>query len=207
VGTAGSAGSAGSGGAGSHFGPLEIANALESYYPRLKGLVRAQMSRLAGGGVDQFTESATVHTDDLCMELLNQRQPFRDAEHMMAVASIRCTQLVVDYLRRRSRRKRGGGRRGGALPTELVDDRAGPAQWLLRDGVAEALTRYTEEFPRQAQTLMLRAFFGQATAQIAEILGTSTATVERDLRLARAYFRSLMADDLEEPDERASDAT
>lgn len=174
------------------FGPLQIAQALEAYYPRLKGLVRAQMIRLSGRGLDQFTETPTVHADDLCMELLDQRQRFRNAEHMMAVASIRCTQLVVDYLRRRSRRKRGGGRRGGSLPSEMVDDRAGPARWLLRDGVAEALTRYTAEFPRQSQTLMLRTFFDRSTAETAAILGISTATVERDMRTARVYFRALM---------------
>ena len=182
-------------GPGAEYGPLQVAQALETCYPRLKGLVRAQMTRLAGRGLDQFTETPTVHADDLCMELLSQRQPFKDAEHMMAVASIRCTQILVDYLRRRTRRKRGGGHRGGKLPRDLVDDRGQPAEWLMRDGVTEALTRYTQEFPRQAQTLMLRAFFGRSTSEAAELLGVSTATVERDMRAARTYFQSIMAPD------------
>lgn len=192
-------------GSGGDLGPIEIAEALEAYYPRLKGLVRSQMTRLAGRSVEQFTESPTVHADDLCMELLSQRQRFRDAEHMMAVASIRCTQLVVDYLRKRMRKKRGGGRRGAPLPDDLAEARSGPSPWLLRDGVDEALTRYTDEFPRQAQTLMLRTFFGQPTSEVAEILGVSTATVERDMQAARAYFRVIMGDGDPSSDEAAAD--
>ena len=186
-------------------GPAEIALALETHYPRLKGLVRSQMARLSGRNPEGFTEPPTAIANDLCMQLINQRQPFRDAEHMMAVASIRCTHIVVDYLRERGRKKRGGGNRGSPLPNDLTDDRPTPASWLLRDGVAEALSRYTEEFPRQSQTLMLRVFFGRTIPEVAALLGVSTSTVDRDMQAARAYFRAVMSDRDEPTDGREAE--
>lgn len=184
--------------------PAEIALALESYYPRLKGLVWAQMVKLTGRSPDQFTETPTVHTNDLCMALLNQRKPFRDAEHLMAVASIRCMQIVVDYLRKRGRAKRGGGNRGVPLTTDTPDGCPGPEAWLMRDGIEDALTRFAEEHQRKSQALMLRAFMGRSIPEIAEILGISTATVERELNAARAYLQASLSDWNESNDERAA---
>ncbi|MBX3323907.1 MAG: hypothetical protein KF757_13055 [Phycisphaeraceae bacterium] len=184
--------------------PAEIALALETYYPRLKGLVWAQMVKLTGRSPDQFTETPTVHTNDLCMALLNQRKPFRDAEHLMAVASIRCTRIVVDYLRKRGRAKRGGGNRGVPLATDTPDGRPGPEAWLMRDGIEDALTRFAEEHPRKSQALMLRAFMGRSTADISEMLGISTATVERELKAARAYLQASLSDWNESIDERSA---
>lgn len=185
--------------------PAELDLALATHYTRLQGLVRAQMARLTGRNLDQFTESPTAHTNDLCMDLVNQRQPFRDAEHMLAVASIRCRQILVDYLRKRGRAKRGGGNRGAPLTADIPDGRDGIESWLLRDGIEEALTRYVEEFPKQSQVLTLRVFFGRSIEETADLLGISTSTVEKAMRAARAYLRAVMEDGDRPSDERAAE--
>jgi len=173
--------------------PAEIEAALGANYDRLRALVCTYFPRNTRLRPEQLTNSPTALTNDLCMVLLNQKQPFRDSEHLMAVASIHCMRLVVDYLRHRSRAKRGGGKRGTPLPVHLAAIDDAPASWLLRDGINEALTRLAEELPRQAQVVMLHLFFGRTIAETAELIGIGTATVERDLQQANAYLRAIMS--------------
>lgn len=196
----------------------QIVAALEAHYPRLKGLVRDRMMQLTKRPLDQLTDSPTVHTDDVCMALLQQRQPFRDTEHLMAIATLQCTRIVVDYLRRRGRVRRGGGQRGVSLSAASgkrpgSEGRAGglgnPARnrgsenaepdvalekWHLREGINDALSRLAKDHPRVAQVLMLNVFMDLTIDDVAGVLELSTATVERDLREARVYLRALLMD-------------
>jgi len=174
--------------------PAEVESALAANYDRLRGLVYAYLAKTTHLKPEQLTNPPTAISNDLCMVLLGQKQPFRDDEHLMAVASIHSMRLVVDYLRRRSRAKRGGGNRGAPLPEHLTADDKSPASWLQRDGISEALTRLAEEHPRLAQVLMLKVFFEQSTNETAELVGISTATVERDLQKANAYLRAMIND-------------
>lgn len=174
----------------------EIVTALETHYPRLKGLVRARMGRLTRRPLDQFTDSPTVHANDICMALLQQRQPVRDAEHLMAIATLQCMRIVVDYLRRRRRLRRGGGSRRVSIdqPDQVEEEAGVPIidRWLLQEGINDALARLVDEHPRVAQVLMLRVFLDRSIADVAAVLDLSTATVERDLRQARVYLRALL---------------
>ena len=165
--------------------------ALETNHERLRGLIYSYLAKTTRLRPEQLTNPPTAITNDVCMILLHQKQPFRDTEHLMAVASIHCMRLVVNYLRHRSRAKRGGGDRGAQLPDHLATHDKSPASWLLRDGINEALTRLSEDYPRQAQVVMLRAFFGRSVGEIAELIGVGTATVERELRKAKVYLRAM----------------
>jgi RNA polymerase sigma factor (TIGR02999 family) len=174
--------------------PAEVAATIERYYPTLRGLVRGQVWRATGRRGDHLTEPPTALTHELCAALLDQRQPFRDPEHVLAVASVRCMHIVIDYLRRRGRAKRGGGDRGATLPNDVCDTQAEPGAWLLREGVEEALMTFTQKYPRQSAVLTLRVFMGRTIEETAASLGASCATVERDLRAARAYLRAMIGD-------------
>lgn len=54
--------------------------------------------------------------------------------------------------------------------------------------VNEAITRLTTLDERQGQALTLRYFGGLTMPEVAEALGISVATVERDCRLGRAWL-------------------
>lgn len=89
----------------------------------------------------------------------------------------------------------GGGCRGGVLAPDVAADGEGPPDIAerrpLRDGIDEALTRFAEANPRQAQVLTLRVFMDRTTVEVAEILGIGSVTVEQDLREA---IRALLAE-------------
>ncbi len=59
--------------------------------------------------------------------------------------------------------------------------------------VAAVLERFGEGHPRQAETVMLKAFVGLTAPEVAELLGVTTRTVERDVRFARAYLARELA--------------
>ena len=52
----------------------------------------------------------------------------------------------------------------------------------------EALGRLEQEFERPAQIVMLRYFTGLSVPQVAETLGTSARTVDREWAFARAWL-------------------
>jgi RNA polymerase sigma factor (TIGR02999 family) len=100
-------------------------------------------------------------------------------------------QALVDRARRRKADKRGGKLRREPLD-DFIDDvgRRSAADVLALD---EALTSLADAFPREAEVLQMR-FFGRYTVpEIAEVLGTSASTVERDARFAIAWLRDFLS--------------
>ena len=56
----------------------------------------------------------------------------------------------------------------------------------------EALNALQSEFERPAQIVMLRFFAGLSIAEIAELLGVTSRTVDRDFLFARTWLRRFM---------------
>ena len=107
--------------------------------------------------------------------------------------------LLIDYARRRNALRRGGDmvhveldeRRDGADP-EVVE--------LLT--LDQALDRLEERNERMARIVECRFFGGMPHAEIAEAVGVSVSTVERDWTRARAYLLAELSKD--EPPDRAA---
>lgn len=54
----------------------------------------------------------------------------------------------------------------------------------------ESLEKLARFDPRQARIVELRYFAGLATDEVAEVVGVSVATVERDWKIAKAWLRA-----------------
>ncbi len=93
--------------------------------------------------------------------------------------------ILVDAARARGSRKRGGG-----AEKVNVDDVAvvspEPDQAVV--ALDAALEEFAKLAPRQAKVVEMRYFGGLDEKQIAEILRTSTRTVERDWQFARSWL-------------------
>jgi RNA polymerase sigma factor (TIGR02999 family) len=92
---------------------------------------------------------------------------------------------LVDHAKSRSRIKRNAGAR--ELIAEDMGATVPPTDF---DVVAldDALEGLQQMEPRLAQVIELHYFGGLTYDQIAEAVGTSAATVHRDIRLARAWL-------------------
>ena len=91
--------------------------------------------------------------------------------------------ILVDRARARGAEKRGGQRQR----LELSDHPAMEADDQLLD-LDQALERLAQRDPRKAQVIELRYFAGLTLDQVAETLGISPATADRDWAYARAWL-------------------
>ncbi len=93
--------------------------------------------------------------------------------------------VLVDHARRAHAEKRGGDRQKVGLDDVLLLTEEEIESLLAVDEQLEALAA---QQPRVAHVLEQRYFGGFSNEEIAESLGVSVSTVERDLRFARAWL-------------------
>jgi RNA polymerase sigma factor (TIGR02999 family) len=115
-----------------------------------------------------------------------------DRNYLFASAARAMREVLIDHARRRAADRRGGGAR--RVPLDQVVDYF-EEQGLDVAAVHEALNRLAELNERQSQVMTLRYFGGLTVNQVADSLGVSTVTVERDWRLARAWLGSQLGGD------------
>jgi|SRR6516162_4962393 RNA polymerase sigma factor (TIGR02999 family) len=106
--------------------------------------------------------------------------------HFKRVAARAMRQLLVEAARRRNSGKRGGAE----LPLITFDESLHTALATSRDllGLNAALDELADLEPRQATIVESRFFGGFETAEIAELLRISEATILRDWRAAKAWL-------------------
>jgi RNA polymerase sigma factor (TIGR02999 family) len=139
-----------------------------------------------------LTPTAVVH--EAVIRLLGDPGFDRTADRgdLFATAARAMRQVLIDYARRKAAGRRGGGHRRVALDG-VLDYFAN--QKLDVVAVHEALKRLAEWNERQSRVMTLRYFGGLTVSEVAEALGVSLVTVERDWRLARAWLRDQLRED------------
>jgi RNA polymerase sigma factor (TIGR02999 family) len=148
---------------------------------------RVAQERLRGER-DGHTLGPTALAHEAYLRLCGQRRlrPADRAE-FFAAASNTMRRILVDYARTRRRQKRGGGE--AVVPLDdvepLLSDRAVDETVALD----AALTKLEARFPRAARVFELRVFGGLTLDEIAESLGVSGKTAQRDWETARVWLR------------------
>ena len=95
-------------------------------------------------------------------------------------------QLLVDHHRRRSSEKRGGRRQRHSLDIAL--DHLADAEELPFIELHDELEQLERVDNRASMVVHFRFFLGMTLAEVADSLGISQKTVERDWRFARAWL-------------------
>src|ERR1700676_5739286 len=142
-------------------------------YDELRRLARNYMRAERGSHTLQAT--AVVH--EAFLRLVQANVDLQDRGHFFALASRLMRRVLVDHAKSRSRMKRNAGEE------ELL-----PAKNMDVVALDDALESLVQLEPRLAQVIELHYFGGLTYEQIAEAAGASTATVYRDVRLARAWL-------------------
>lgn len=156
-------------------------------YDRFREMAAAQLSREAPGHTLQPT--ALVH--EAYLKLIDQsRVDWKGRTHFLAIGAQAMRRVLVDHARTKNREKRGGGRQRISLKEELTVS-AGEDEDIL--AVDDALVELAKIDPRQAKIVELRFFAGMTAAEVAEHLGVSKATVDREWRVTRAWLRQRLS--------------
>jgi RNA polymerase sigma factor (TIGR02999 family) len=166
------------------------AEALDELVP----LVYEELHRMARRYMDGERLHHTLQTTALVHEaytrLVSVDVPWKDRVHFFAVAARAMRRILVDHARARGREKRGGGEVRLSLDDALLVAPE-PSDDLV--ALDEALTRLASIDERKSQAVELHYFGGLTYDEIAAVLGVAPVTVERDLRLARAWLYSSLA--------------
>ena len=147
-------------------------------YDELRGVAQKRM-----GLGEEHTLQATALVNEAYLRLINIDVEWQDRAHFFALAAGMMRRILVDQARKRSAKKRGGSEQPETL-VEVADDTR-PIEDLL--ALDQALSQLQEVDERKAKVLELRYFGGLTIEETAEALDISHATVERDLRSAKAW--------------------
>jgi RNA polymerase sigma-70 factor, ECF subfamily len=166
---------------GRHGDPAAYDQLLPLLYAELRAIAERHMQRERAEHTLQPT--ALVHEAFLRLTSGSAIE-FADRAHFLRTASAVMRRVLVDYARARNAAKRGDAF-SVTLDESLVAAPDRSVDMLVLD---DALTRLAAAEPRCAQVVELRFFAGLEVPEVAEALGTSTATVKRDWRFARAWL-------------------
>jgi RNA polymerase sigma factor (TIGR02999 family) len=122
----------------------------------------------------------------------DEQQKWKHRGHFFAAAAEAMRRILVENARRKQRVKHGGEHNR----VELDDERlvcSVPSKQLV--ALDEALERFAQEEPEQAQLVKLRFFAGLSIEEAAEVLDISRATASRYWTYARAWVRDAVSGD------------
>jgi RNA polymerase sigma factor (TIGR02999 family) len=153
-----------------------------------------ELKRMAGGLLREeragHTLQPTALVHEAWLRLIDAREAGPGGRgHFLGLAARAMRRILVEHARARQRLKRGGEWRRVDLVAEVVD--AGAENEILAiDGELDVLAGLSE---RQARIVEMRYFTGLSLEEVAEALGLSTRSVEREWRFARAWLGDRLA--------------
>jgi RNA polymerase sigma factor (TIGR02999 family) len=166
--------------------PAAYDQAVAIVYPQLRSLAYRCLR-----GHNQGTLNATSLVHEAYLKLLGADLPLQDRVHFFAVSARVMRQILVDHARSNRREKRGGDAAKLSLEDAIVISPA-PEERLL--DLDEALQNLAQIDPRKANLIELLYFGGLTQPEAAAALGVSEPTIQRDLKLAKAWlYRTLQA--------------
>jgi RNA polymerase sigma factor (TIGR02999 family) len=173
-------------------GDRKVENQLATLvYPMLREIARSQVSRNAGLINMRPTELVNAAYEKLADQ---KSVDWQNRDHFFAIAATVLRRVLIDTIRERHSEKHGGEFAFVALDHE--DALGVPADGNLVDWLAldQALTQLEELDSASARVVELRIFAGLGVEQIAQACHSSTATVGRQWRFARAWLAERLSE-------------
>jgi RNA polymerase sigma factor (TIGR02999 family) len=150
-------------------------------YTELRRLARRYMRGERAGN----TLQTTALINEVYLRLVDVKSvDFQVRGQFFAVCAQMMRRILVDAARARGAQKRGGGVEKLNIE-EIALAEPNDDSVLALDA---ALEEFAKMAPRQAKIVELRSFGGLAEKEIAQIMGLSTRTVERDWIFAKSWL-------------------
>ncbi|MHC4928997.1 MAG: sigma-70 family RNA polymerase sigma factor [Planctomycetota bacterium] len=166
--------------------------ALNQLLPCIHSSLRQIAGRYMRGENAGHTLQATALVNEAFIKLVDADIAWQNRAHFMALSARAMRQILVDHARANRSDKRGGS----AIAVTLHETRLGDQGQTDPDILAleNALEQLVQIDPRKAQAIELSFYGGLTYNEIAEALAISPATVDRELRFAKAWLYSQLSD-------------
>lgn len=158
--------------------------ALNKLLPMVQDNLRQLAAKYMRGENAGHTLQPTALVNEAFLKLIDAKLTWQNRAHFMAIAANTMRRILVDHARAKHREKRGGD----AIQVTLHETRIGgqnEPDILDLEDVLEKLTQFDE---RKAKVIELSFYGGLTYDEIAEVMEISAATVDRELRFAKAWL-------------------
>lgn len=156
-------------------------------YPGLQQLARA---RLRDGGRSTLLDTRSLVHESFLRYVQSGELRATDRRAFFAYASQIMRSVIVNTARDRNREKRGAGERPVTLRTEISEQVTDGDDDVLR--IHEALAALEQADARLAELVEMRYFGGYSEQEIADTLGVTVRTVQRQWLKARIMLQAAM---------------
>ncbi len=162
---------------------------------RLIPLVYDELRRLADRYLRRerpdHTLQPTALVHETYLRLVNQTEVrWQNRAHFFGLAAQLMRRILLEHARRHHADKRGGAKHMLTLDESLGLSTGRDINLVALD---DTLTALAELDPQQSRIVELRFFGGLTVDETAEVLGVSPRTVDREWRMAKAWFQSELA--------------
>jgi len=161
------------------------AAALQQVMPLLYKDLRQMAARALRRESAGHTLQATALVHEAYLRLAGSELSIQDRAHFMSLVARIMRHVLADHAKAAQRVKRGGGLSPVTLHEALA---AAPGREADLDALNQALERLESQDERKARAVDLVYFGGMSLPEASEALGVSSATLERELKFARAWL-------------------
>lgn len=166
-------------------------NALNELIPAVQDSLRQLAGKYMRGEKAGHTLQATALVNEAFIKLIDVDITWQNRAHFMAIAANTMRRILVDHARAKLREKRGGDLLQITLHETKVGGNNEPDLLDLED----ALEQLHKMDPRKAKVIELSFYGGLTYDEIGEVLDISAATVDRELRFAKAWLYRELSED------------
>ena len=158
----------------------------DKLYPLIYAELRRIARRLLRGERAGHTLDTAGLVNEAYLKLANPKQnPAEGRAHFLRIAARAMRQILVDHARRKGAEKRGGDWARTSMEEKQLGQMPRGEEMIALD---DALNRLNEVDERMRQIVEYRFFAGLSETEIAELLGVTTRTVQREWAKARAWL-------------------
>lgn len=167
--------------------PDALAALTASVYEELHRIARRAFKGERAG----HTLQPTSLVNEAFMRLVDARVTWQDRAHFFALSARMMRRILVNHAESHRAAKRGGG----GTPETLVESAISadvPDQRI--EELNEALQALAAFDARKADLVELQVFGGLTFEEMVEVSGLSTSTLDRELRVAKAWLKQRLAE-------------
>jgi RNA polymerase sigma factor (TIGR02999 family) len=136
------------------------------------------------------TLQPTAIVNEAYLKMVDAKIDWQNRAHFFAVAARMMRRILVDHAKSKHRDKRGGTVTKLSLDDVSVGQPSADIDVIELDIALQRLARFDE---RKSKIVELHYFGGLNYEETAEVLKISPATVDRELRLAKAWLHRAMS--------------